>query len=187
MLEDDRRSDSEADSAWQLGNQHLFGTTGDPTLADMRRVIVQHQIQMMNTTSVDGGLTPHELVYGRRTQSLDSDVGPDDVVDTAWHPVHVESPPGSVLTSEIQAFSAAVKFITTPSSFDASVAYEDPTPPVFSPAGPVILSLKSSDGSWPPRKQSLSMAFICHEMIAMPTFLPNEFDGIRAVNWSGYV
>jgi hypothetical protein len=32
-------------------------------LADMRRAIVAHQITVMNTSSVGGGLSPHELVY----------------------------------------------------------------------------------------------------------------------------
>jgi hypothetical protein len=37
---------------------------GAPSLADSRRVLIQQALTSMNTSSVDGGLSPHEMVYG---------------------------------------------------------------------------------------------------------------------------
>ncbi len=57
----------------------------------------------MNTTSADGGPTPHELIYGKL-------------------------PAGSVTTADITGFHDAAALTVLPPSFDATTAYEDPPP-----------------------------------------------------------
>ena len=49
---------------------------------DLRRAGVQHQIDVLNTSSISAGPTPHELVYGRDHHSLiQSSVSSDDTSD----------------------------------------------------------------------------------------------------------
>jgi hypothetical protein len=62
-------------------------------LADLRRAVVERQIDLHNTSPVSGDLSPHELVYGpkpllhpRPSWMLHSDNRTDEEeADAAWH------------------------------------------------------------------------------------------------------
>ncbi len=60
----------------------------ETTLADTRRVVVQRQIHLMNTSSVVDGETPHELVYrtrpSRKTMGSDSTSSGKEMDTSSW-------------------------------------------------------------------------------------------------------
>jgi hypothetical protein len=63
--------------------ENNFGKTSS---ADIRHVVFQAAIDLMNTTSTNGGETPHELIFGKRMQEEQLDES--ELSDQQWTSTH---------------------------------------------------------------------------------------------------